>query len=242
MRAGRSRGLWAFGGLAAAILACAKPYDPFRIPAAELRERVRTIALVPLRVSLDVADPALAREKIEPLVAARLAAGGFRVVGAQETERLWREAAAEVGDVFDPLSGEVDQELFDAVEDSVYHELRAEHGVDAVLWMRISAVELYLTGAKTTFCGTTDAVYWPGETLGTFEGTTLVLAACLNTTLYDMEERELYSIRSGLETIETFARQTRAERPMGERLQDPARLKQAVDETLGPLADAVGGR
>jgi hypothetical protein len=193
-------------------------------------------------VSPDVADPTLAREKIEPLVAARLAAGGFRVVAAQETERLWRAAAAEVGNVFDPVSGEVDEELFDAVEDSVYHELRAEHGADAVLWMRVSAVELYLTGSKATFCGTTDSVYWPGGTLGTFEGTTLVLAACLNTTLYDMEERELYSIRSGLETLSTFARQTRAERPMSERLLDPVRLQQAVDETLGPLADAAAGR
>jgi hypothetical protein len=57
-----------------------------------------------------------------------------------------------------------------------------------------------------------------------------------------MEERELYSIRSGLETLSTFARQTRAERPMGERLLDPARLQQAVDETLGPLAEAAAGR
>jgi hypothetical protein len=230
----------ALAGLAATALACAT-YDPFRIPAGELRERVRTIAIVPLRVSAGVADPALAREKIEPLVAARLAAGGFRVVGADEVDRAWRATVAEIGDLFDPVTGELDEERFEAVEDAVHHQLRTEHGVDAVLWMRVHAVELYLTGAKATFCGTTDAVYWPGDGLGTFESTTLVLASCLSTTLYDMEERELYTIRSGLETIETYARQTRAERPLGERLQDPARLREAVEGTIGPLADAGPG-
>jgi hypothetical protein len=64
-----------------------------------------------------------------------------------------------------------------------------------------------------------------------------VHAACLTVKLYDMEERQLYGIRSGLETIETFARQTRAARPRAERLQDPERLGQAVEATVGPLAD-----
>jgi hypothetical protein len=236
---GRARARSALAGLAAAVLGCAT-YDPFRIPADELRQRVRTIAIVPLRVSAGVADRALARERIEPLVAARLAAGGFQVVGADEVDRLWREAVAEVGDLFDPVTGELDEERFQAVEDAVHHQLRTERGVDAMLWMRVHAVELYLTGAKATFCGTTDAVYWSGEGLGIFESTTLVLASCLTTTLYDMEERELYAIRSGLETIETYARQTRSERPPGERLRDPERLRLAVEATIGPLAEAAG--
>jgi len=231
-------------GLTAALLAsaCATPYDPFRIPAPELRGRVRTIALTPLRVSPDVADPVLARQKLEPLVAAKLAAGGFEVVAADEVDRLWRSAAADVGDLFDPVSGEVDEERYEAVEASVYHELRAGRGVDAVLRMRIETVELYLSHATATFCGTTDQVYWPGETLGLFEVATLVLASCFSTVLFDMEERELYGIRSGLETIETYARQTRAERPLEQRLNDPARLQQAVDNTLGPLAGGAAER
>jgi len=57
-----------------------------------------------------------------------------------------------------------------------------------------------------------------------------------------MEERELYAIRSGLETIETFARRTRAVRPRPERLQDVERLKETVESTIGPLAQAAGVR
>ena len=46
------------------------------------------------------------------------------------------------------------------------------------------------------------------------------------------------NIRYGIETIETYFRQTRAVRPLTERLRDHARLVQAVDETLGALAKA----
>lgn len=243
MRAGRRR--LALGALVTALLASActtTPYDPFRIPAAELRERVRIIALAPLQANSEIADRARAREQIEPLVIARLEAGGFEVVPSAEMERYWRAAAADVGDVFDPVTGKVDPERYDAVESAVFHELRSEHAADAVLWLRIYTVDLYGAGSRTTFCGTTDDVYWPAGQLSRLQTATLVFATCLSTTLYDMEERELYGIRSGLETVETFAWQTRAERPLEGRLRDPARLQQAVEQTLGPLADRLAGR
>ena len=55
-------------------------------------------------------------------------------------------------------------------------------------------------------------------------------------------ERELYGIRAGLETIETFAAQTRAVRPLEQRLRSPVRLRQAVEAAVGPLADRADGR
>jgi hypothetical protein len=226
------------GALSLLAAACAtQPYDPFRIPAAELRGRVRTIALAPLEVRASLADRSFAREQIEPLVVARLEQGGFAVVPSAEMERLWRAAAADVGGVFDPVSSEVDPERYEAVEASVYHDLRSQHRVDGVLRLRISTVDLYLTGATTTFCGTTDNVYWPGGRIPRIEEATLVRASCLSATLHDMEERELYGIRSGLETVEAFAWQTRAVRPLEQRLRNPVRIREAVEVIIGPLAD-----
>ena len=243
IRTRRARGLGTVAGLTLVLIAvaCAKPYDPFRIPAAELRARVHTIALAPLRVSAGVAEPTRARQEIEPLVVEQLAAGGFQVVASDEMERLWRSAAAEVGDVFDPVSGERDEERYEAVEAAVYHELRLQYQVDAVLWMRIYAIELFLVGSRAAFCGTVGPVYWsnPEKQIDSSERATLVLATCVDAALYDLEERMLYGIRSGLETIETFARQTRAERPLEQRLRDPSRLREAVNATLGPLAGPV---
>ena len=229
-------------GLWLGLGACAKPYDPFRVPEAELRSRIRTIALAPLQGRAAVVDRAHARSQLEPLVTARLGAGGFQVVASEEMERLWREAAEDVGGVFDPVTGDVDRERFDAVESSVYHELRARHAVDAVLWLGIETIDIYLTRGSVNVCGVTDAMYWPPDAEQPLESATLVRAICLATILYDMEERELYNIRAGLETIETFAAQTHAARPLEQRLQSPGRLRHAVDLTIGPLAGDAAGR
>lgn len=221
------------------------PYDPFRISESELRTRVQTIALAPLRVSPWLAEPAFARAQIEPLAVARLVEGGFAVVPSAEMERLWGSIAVEVGNLFDPESGEVDQERWEAVEAAVYRDLQSEHGVDAVLYLWISSVDLHIPPPNPAYCGIRDSLYWPNQNLGFAEYTkaksspTLARALCLNANLHDMETREIYGIRSGLELTETFASQTKAKRPMEERLRDPDRLQQAIEAVVGPLADAV---
>jgi hypothetical protein len=227
---------------ALAAAACATPYDPYRVPSAELRARVRTIALAPMLVNPNAAERATARERIEPLVRARLARGGFEVVPAEVWEGLWRTAAADVGDVFDPVSGKVDDERWKAVEAAVYHELAGAHGVDAVLRLRLDTVDVHLARKNVAYCGVQDAVYWPGSTFSVLETATYVLGSCLYAVLLDLDERELYGIRSGVELVETYARQTRAVRPQAERLADASRLREAVEATIGPLADGAAKR
>ena len=67
---------------------------------------------------------------------------------------------------------------------------------------------------------------------------TLAVVLCLNSGLVDLEGRKLYGIRHGLEPVETYAQQTRAVRPVAERLQNPSRLNAVIEATLGPLAAA----
>ena len=223
--------------LALLVSGCVKPYDPFRIPREELRRRIHTIALAPIRVDPDVGDPAPTRARVEVMASRRLTAGGFTVIPAKEMERLWREAAADVGDVFDPITGQVDKRRFDLVEEAVFRELAGRYRADAVLHLSVYGVDLFRTGAKVQFCGREDAVYWPGGlALGIMEETTLVRAACLGVTLSDMDEHVLYTIQAGIEPFETYAHQTRAVRPTADRLQDEFRLQGAVDDAVGRLA------
>jgi hypothetical protein len=222
-------------GLALLVSGCAKPYNPFRISRDELRGRIHIIALAPIRVDPDLVDAVPARERIERMATERLSAGGFTVVETKEMERLWREAATDVGDVFDPITGKGDEKRFKLVEDAVYRELGARYRVNAVLYLSVYDVDLFLTGRSVRFCGREDAAYWPGG-LGLLEQATLVRAACLGATLYDMEEHVLYTIQSGIEPIETYARQSRAARPRSSRLQDDVRLQRAIDDAVGPLA------
>src|SRR4030095_9495717 len=89
---------WGFALLLLAAACATKPYDPYRIPVAELRARVHVIALSPIQALATVADREDARTKIEPLVTARLVAGGFEVVPSTEMEERWSAAAAAVGE------------------------------------------------------------------------------------------------------------------------------------------------
>ncbi len=54
--------------------------------------------------------------------------------------------------------------------------------------------------------------------------------------VYDMDEREIYSIRHGLEFVDTYALQTNARLPLDQRLRDHERIEEALDVILGPLA------
>lgn len=101
---------------------------------------------------------------------------------------------------------------------------------DAILSLSVQAVDLHLPEATPTYCGIKDDLYWPAKKIGfvdyvTQNRPTLARALCLSAHLYDMEERELYAIRGGLELFQTFAWQKRATRPVGERLRNLDRLE-----------------
>ncbi len=211
-----------------------KRYDPFKVPEAELRRRVDTIALAPLKVSFDLADPATARAAIEPVVATTLQRAGFRVVRSAEFDGLWRRAAGAVGDVYDGKTGKVNKQRREAVQNSVFRDLAKRHGADAVLYMSITEEEFPLPTQPLWFCGTEGQPYWPGGLAG-HERATLAYAACLNVQLVDMGDRSLYVIRSGLRGTQTFAFQTWAQRPRAQLL-GPATIQNAVAATLGRLA------
>jgi hypothetical protein len=221
--------------LAAAACATSPAFDPFQVAEAEVRSRVRTIALAPLRVSSSLADPSTARAALEPLAVAKLERAGFRVLPSERFDRAWRTAASAAGDVYDRKTGEVNKQRWEAVEDVVYHDLSAHEGVDAILYLSIREEELQLPGREASFCGVRAWLYWHGD-LPIFEQPLAATAACLVAMLYDREERLLYGIRSGLLTMDTYAAQTWASRPRAELLADRAALARAIDATLGRLA------
>lgn len=235
--------------LALALLAggCAAPPPapaPLQ-PAKEMHERgVRTVALAPLRVEAGVADPQRARAELEPRVTARLVAAGFEVVPSTVLDRLWRSAVDEVGAVYDPVTGKLDRERYDAVQASVQHELRLRHHVDAVLRTSVVAVQFYMPAPILWFYGTSSPLYWPppDEKFSRMEQATLAVVSCLDLRLTDLEDRELYTDRGGLETLETYARQTHAERPLDERLRDPESLDRAVDYAITALTGLAAPR
>ena len=139
-----------------------------------------------------------------------------------------------------PSTGEAEGDRFRLVREAVYRSLETDHGADAVLYLTVRVVDLYMTFRNVSFCGGQDEVNFPGA--GYLFQSTLVRATCLHADFYDMDQRHLYGIRHALEVIETYAEQTRAVRPRAARLRNRAVLAAAVEEVVGPFADNAGRR
>jgi len=222
---------------------CAKPFDPFQVPREDVRGRIRTIAMVPAYVPQSMMSLADTRATFEPFAKDRLESAGFQVIPSETWAELWQQAAADLGGVYDASTGEVDEERFLLVREAVYRTLESEYGAHAVLYLNVSLNDLYSTGSHVHFCGGSGKVYFPSDDSAEpdrFLAVTMVRAACISANLYDMEIRYLYGIRHALEIVETYARQTRAIRPEGERLKDPTQIERALEAIIGPLADGAG--
>lgn len=232
-----ARGVLAiFTAILAAACQTGPKYDPFRVPAAEIRARVSRIALAPLRAASKFVDRDGVQQRLHRAIAARLTAGGFEVVDANVMSEIWRAAADDVGGIYDAKTGEGDDERWEAVRNATYRELRGAHEVDAVLYMGLVVESSYLDGRTAFVCGIRDELYWTGD-WGLMTVATAVQNLCLGVELVDLDGRPLYSIQVGGENFETYAQQTLARRPIAERFRDAERLARIVDHVIGPLAD-----
>ena len=219
---------------ALAGLGCATS-DPFTIPADELRAQVDTVALLPLRISAGLVEDERVRTLIEPRALAMLREGGFAVVPPAEWDQGWRSLAHEAGEIWNPVTGERNDERFRAVQSDLLRKLAAERGVDAIVDLHLFRQPLEGSGPAPLLCDVHRDVYWPEE-LARSTRVTLAYGACLHVEVYDMEMRELYRIWRGIEFVDTYALQTHASKPLDQRLRDPALLEEALTLTLGPLA------
>ena len=233
---GVRRGAAAIAAICAIGVACATGYDPFKVPAERLREGVDTVALRPLAVHPDLVDPQRLRALIEPRAVAMLSEGGFEVVPPEEWERRWLATAREVGEIWNPISGARDDARYDAVMSAVRHDLAVERGVDAVVELHLFAEKVEASGWSPRLCGVQREVYWPGREFPLGSRVTLAYGLCVGVRVHDLDEREIYSIRHGLEFVDTYALQTNARLPLDQRLRDPERIEEALDVILGPLA------
>ena len=222
-------GCWALAGLG-----CATP-DPFKIPAEQLRAKVDTVALLPLRISPDLVEEERVRSLIEPRAIAMLREGGFAVVPPEEWDQRWQGIAHEAGEIWNPRTGERNDERYGAVRSELLQKLAAERGVDAIVYLSLFRQPVEGSARSPLLCDVARDVYWPDD-LGITTRVTLAHGACLQVEVYDLQMQELYQIWRGLEFVDTYALQTHASKPLDQRLRDAALLEEALTITLGPLA------
>ena len=225
----RSRAAVAAASLSIGLACATKPPAPVPV------ERVDTIALVPLAVEIDLDDEERVRALIEPRAIAMLRERGFEVVPPEEWERRWLAIAQEIGPIWDPVTGERDDERYEAARTAIHHDLAMERGVDALGFLILLSDEIEASGPSPELCGISRDVYWPGERLARNTRVTSVHGVCLGFAIFDLDRRKLHAARHGLEWIDTYARQTHARRPLAARLRNASVIEEALAAVVGPV-------
>jgi hypothetical protein len=238
---GRRRAIRALAACAwfAFCTGCVTPYDPFKIPEEWLRTRVHSVVVQPLVVHPDLVEVERVRPLVEDRVIAMLEEGGFSVVTPEEWRRRWLSIAHDVGEIWDPKTGERDDERYEIAARALRHELATERGVQAQVWLGLYTVRLDSGNRAIDFCGARGDVYWPHPLparLPAGDRITVAEGLCLGVLVFDMDQQELYSIRHGIEMVETYAFQTHASRPVEERVRNAQVLEAAIDAVIGPFA------
>jgi hypothetical protein len=220
---------------APAFLACyiaPPPPNPFVVPKQLFFDSVETILVTSATVvgEIPVADSTLAY--LETLIETRLREAGLSVVPASEYAAIWQRISDETGGLYDPYTGERDEEKFQAAVDSMNAELDARFDFDALLYPEVWEVMAPFEGGLARWGGVTrlipSARGYSGE----------VRAATLYLVIQDKTGNELYAHEAGIQVLEHMERgQLTAIEP--ERLfEDTTWTVAAVLQALDPIIQA----
>ncbi|OIR15364.1 hypothetical protein GALL_36860 [mine drainage metagenome] len=134
------------------------PPSHFTLAHDEFYARVKTIAIAPLTVPADLANPEPVAKKFEPLIAEILRNAGYHVVPSKEYAALFEQAQSKQGGYFDAYSGKLDDAKYDAALKATREGLAAKFNVDAVLYPSIQPVDAPWHDQWATWDGVTETM------------------------------------------------------------------------------------
>jgi hypothetical protein len=213
-------------------------YNPFKVTRNDIQAKVKSIALAPIQIGADVENPAVVKAQLERLLAAKLQAGGFRVIASGEYAKSWNQAVEKLGAVYDPASGKRDDKQFNAALEYAARDVRVKTKADALLFSAIVTVNADFYSNMAEWHGTTDYVR-PEGVWATFSGPQArgtIGALSLWVDLIDFEGMEMYANFGGVQVTSKLYPGVRfVDVPRQELLANEARNTRAVDAALNPL-------
>jgi hypothetical protein len=238
--------------VAALIVAgCAPAVDPFRISADEFRRRVKTVAVARVLVPSSLGADAAAGTKFHSALEDKLRQAGFTVVLAQHVGEIREAKERELGGLFDPQTGKLDEAKLATLVSFVRGEVKTRFGADALLLSHVRTVTanfayLPLAGVRAKWDGATesletgsvDKVLSP-RVNGTVDALSLLV------TVEDINGSSLYAYAGGIQVLfklapgaGQFGGKSFVPVPKAELLADQERIQQAVSYALGPSSKA----
>ncbi len=138
--------------------ATAPPYNPFKIAQDEFYGKIKTIALSPVAVAVDLEDAEPVKTKFESLIETTLREAGFSVVPSREYAAIWKRMTEQMGGFFDPVTGKRDETKLKTVREHTLRELNTKFTVDAVLYPSIRVVKANFVQNQATWDGTSESL------------------------------------------------------------------------------------
>jgi hypothetical protein len=211
-------------------------YDPFLIPEEQFQDRVTRLVVAPTIVEAGVDAPEPILLQVDSLVVERLTTAGFFVVPSTKYAELWTRITYEAGGIFDPRTGERDEQRFKAATDQLTRELHDMFGHDAVVYPEIRATEVRIDG-WTEVSGLWGVAQWDGVTVRAPFGNDYVNAVSVAVIIEDVDGNQLYECNGGIAVTERWdSDAVEMVRVLSDDVfGEDDRLNRAIDIALRPL-------
>jgi len=226
----------------AIALACATtpPHEPYQIPREQFHAKVRTIGIAEFDVPSDLENPDAVKQRFEGLIIEMLESQGFQTVPSEQVTAIWKEMETQMGGMFDPMTGELNEEKYEAARLHALQEIATRFGADAVLHPTIGVVDAEFESGTAHWCRSSQHMQSMGSVLldglagMTSSGT--IKATCLFVVIEDISGVNLYTDMGGIEVLGRLAVGGFEPRPQSELFIDVERNQSAVASALGSLA------
>lgn len=208
---------------------------PPSAPGAQIKQQVMTVALKPVDATGHPLD-SLVKARYEKQLSDKLAQLGFRVIAPSTYARAAEAAAAEVGGIYDPITGKPAPDKAKAAQEVLGRRLRETHAVDAIMSAEFTRVGApYDLQGAAAWDGTSQSVFatvagWNGKP---YTGTQSALSLLVR--LEDISGQHLYSKRGGIELTALFMNGEFQRVPPDKLLIDESKTAHAVEVALAGL-------
>lgn len=212
------------------------PYDPFTKSRSEIFNTVDVLCMVPINLmDFERKDEVAAR--YEALITERLETAGFKVISSSEFSSVRDPMIEQLGGVFDPLTGEADEEKLEAVRLHTMNELIAKFDIDAYVSPRVVATQASWGGNSATWDGVKDDTtgkegFW--ATLSAADATGTIPALSLILPLTSTSGETYYVGRGGIQLLAHYDYGF-VDVPESMWFVEPERDVNAVNVALAPL-------
>lgn len=203
-----------------------------RVGAADFRQRIHTLCLLPARLQIAIPDKQTTLERLELDITDKLKGAGYAVVGPQQTADLYNQALTAQSGAYDPHSGERDSARYEATRAQARQALKVQLGCDATVSVTLALVSVPFMSGKATWDGVS-------YSFGNYDSTGWISGLSLWIAIHDLDNQELYFNTGGIETLATLETGFFSSefKPIDteQLLVDQTRLLQAINLALGPL-------